>query len=669
MNQDETRAHWGKGEEVWNAWALEMLRHKQGLEDAGSWAVDWFGEGENAETGAWLGEAKADFDGVEFASDASFENYVFPGPAIFDGAHFLGKAAFTNAQFTHVARFQATRCDGDANFKQAKFFHIANFDDAAFASPAEFEKAEFRRETTGPLVPAARFQKTQFASRADFRGAKFIGNAEFIRTVFGGNARFDEAEFQADGIFESAVFEATASLVKTRFMGGAKFNQTRFRREARFGEAEFQKDASFEATEFSGKTLFRLAKIGGDATFQNARFDGEARFVEMRLAGTAIFRAAEFACGADFQSVSFAKPVDFLGSSFDGDTSFEKAVFSQSADFPSAKFKQNVSFADASFLTSANFLQAVFRGRGSFQNVSFNGPAVFSAVQSRIAFVLAGARFAQVPSFHDASFREPPRLDNMTIADPLSLFPVASGEAKSDPRPRLFRGIKACGDPDYTARYRRLRKLASDAQDHQREKAFFAQELRCRRFWQDRPLGRGLARFWLGWLYGGVSDFGRSLMRPLVLWAISIFAFALIYLGQRGAGDFSAAARPAPNFPPWPPDLAFGPMIDWAASAFSWLILSFFNLFTGGGCIAGEGGATAEALYLSLKNSLFFLGWESPDAARRVYACLYGFETSSGTPLVHVPLSVSTTAIVENLVGAIFLGLLLLALRNLLRAR
>jgi hypothetical protein len=100
-----------------------------------------------------------------------------------------------------------------------------------------------------------------------------------------------------------------------------------------------------------------------------------------------------------------------------------------------------------------------------------------------------------------------------------------------------------------------------------------------------------------------------------------------------------------------------------------WFVLSIFNLFAGGGCISGDTGASGEALFLSLKNSLFMLGWESPDAARRVYACLYGFEGQPGSSLLRIPLSVSTTAIIENILGAALLFLFLLALRNLLRAR
>jgi hypothetical protein len=673
MKQEETRAHWGKGEESWNAWALEMLQRKQALEDSGGWAVDWFGEGQNAETEAWLADAKADFDGVEFASDTSFENYVFPGPAIFSQAHFLGKAVLTNVHFAHVARFQGARFDGEANLTEAKFYHIADFDDAAFASVAIFEKAEFLRETTGPLVPAARFHKAQFSARADFRSVKFTGNAEFIRTAFGGHARFDESEFQADANFECAIFEGTASLVKTRFAGAAKFNQAQFRGEARLGEAEFHGAADFEDAQFKGKTTFRLAKLAGETNFERAHFHNDARFSDAQFEGASSFRSAQFVQGADFQGAAFGKPTEFIRSRFTGDANFSNAAFSSKADFSSTKFADTVSFADARFLDTADFPQAIFRDRANFRNVRFTGPATFTAIRSRAAFVLAGARFNQVPSLHDAGFREPPSLDDMSIADQLSLFPVWAAAVEGDPRPRSLRGFKACGDPEHASRYRRLRKLASATQDHEREREFFAQELRCSRFWQDKPFGQGLTRFWLGCLYGSVSNFGRSLTRPLALWAAMIVLFSLAYLGLRRADYFASAIGPvasgAPLFPLWPQQPGFGSVLGWTASVLWWLVLSVFNLFSGGGCIAGDTSASGEALFLSLKNALVALGWESPDAARRVYACLYGYEGTSGAALLRIPLSVSIAAIVENVLAAMLIFLFLLGVRNLLRAR
>lgn len=675
MNAEETETLWKNGAEAWNAWALELLQRKQALEEAGDWAVDWFGEGQNPETEAWLSEAKADFNGVEFASDASFASFVFPGPALFDGAHFIGKADFSGANFANTAQFHGARLDGDANLTEVKFYDLANFDDTVFVAAVNFEKAEFLRETTGPLVPAARFQKTQFGSRIDFRTAKFVGNAEFVRARFGGNARFDEAEFQAEATFEAAFFEGTAGLVRTRFIGAAKFFQSQFLGKARLGETEFLGGASFEDAAFKDDTAFRGAKFGGDTTFQGALFDEATRFDEAQFSEDVNFRSAKFSSTAKLSSASFAKGADFHACKFSDGADFEAVVFSQTVDFPFARFKGRVSFAGSEFAGRANFLQTTFGGRTNFRNATFKGAVEFSAMQSRAPFVMSASHFVRVPDFHDASFKEPPSLDHMTIGDPVSIFLRRTDDNISEPRPRLFRAFGTCGNPEYAARYRRLRKLATETQDYDQEREFFAQELRCRRFWHDKPLGRGLARFWIGWLYGGVSDFGRSLVRPVILLGISTLAFSLVYLGLRRTEYFATATGPvaeaAAVFPAWPEHLEFGNFFAWIGSVVWWFVLSVFNLFAGGGCIAGDSGATGEALFLSLKNSFFFLGWESPDASRRVYSCLYGFENVPGVSeqLMRVPLSVSATAVLQNVIGLTLVVLFLIALRNLLRAR
>lgn len=184
-----------------------------------------------------------------------------------------------------------------------------------------------------------------------------------------------------------------------------------------------------------------------------------------------------------------------------------------------------------------------------------------------------------------------------------------------------------------------------------------------------------MGRFWFGWLYSGVSNFGRSITRPVLLWGLSVLGFSLVYLGLRRSEYFETGpewgAAPAAIFPQWPAGGDFGAIIEWALSAIWWLILSVFNLFAGGGCIAGDTGATAEALFLSFKNSLFFLGWESPDAARRVYGCLYGYETApvTGEAMIRVPLAVSVAATIENIIGVTFIVLFVIAARNMLRTR
>ena len=161
----------------------------------------------------------------------------------------------------------------------------------------------------------------------------------------------------------------------------------------------------------------------------------------------------------------------------------------------------------------------------------------------------------------------------MTVADPVKRFPKWKDAGVSDPR-RFLKFMKVCADPDASVKYRRLKKLAFEAQDLAREQEFFAQEFRCRRFWLDKPFGRGAARFWFGWVYGGVSDFGRSLVRPFALWLSSIFLFAIYFLAQ-GTGA------------------------AWTK------------------CVVGSSDPISEALYLAFRNAFLKMDWNDAVNARR----------------------------------------------------
>ncbi len=214
-------------------------------------------------------------------------------------------------------------------------------------------------------------------------------------------------------------------------------------------------------------------------------------------------------------------------------------------------------------------------------------------------------------------------MDHMLVADQLKRFHSWKKSGISDPRGAFFKFFEVCGDPDGSAKFRRLKKLASEAQDQQREQEFFAQELRCPPLRGDKPFGGGMARFWLGWVYGGVSDFGRSLIRPFLLWLSSIFLFS-VYFFALGSGT-------------------------------SWTK-----------CAVGSSDPISEALYLGFRNAFLKVDWNDAVNARRTLGCLYGVEFG-GTPVL--PPSVASMSLVQAFVSIGFILLFLLALRNLLRLR
>ncbi|NBC88206.1 MAG: hypothetical protein GVX90_01690 [Alphaproteobacteria bacterium] len=614
MSVERTLTRWGEGKESWNAWAEELLQRKARLVESGEWAANPFGEGENAATRDWLDEARADFSDQVFPENVHFAGYIFPGPVVFANCAFSGGATFDDARFEGAAVFNKARFEALASFKRAKFAGIADFDEAAFTADADFENAQFAMESDGPLVIAGRFSRCQFAGRADFRETTFAGNARFTRSRFDEGMRFDAAAFNGAADFACVCAKGIAAFAQARFAGDASLADAELEDEARFAEARFEGEASFERAEFDDGTLFRGAVFAGNATFDGAKFGGRA----------------------GFGACQFAAP----------------------ASFAATRFKREADFAAASF-TDARFHRARFRAPADFESAAFAGDADFSRLRADSALTLAETRFASAPDVLNAQINQPPRLENMRIAAPMRRFRRWS-DGKRDPRPWLFRLMPVARDAQEAARFRQLRHLARAGLDHEREGAFYAQELQAARFWRHRPLGRGAGRFWLGWVYGGIANFGRSVLRPLAIWAVTTVLFALFYLGLR---ETPAPTLAEARLPAWPDTPSLQTVLDWLAGVGEWAFQMIANLYASGSCVVGSGSASAEALYLSFKNSLFFVPWESQLAAQRVYGCLYGLE--GGAPVM--PLAVSVAALVQNVIGVVLLVLAALALRNMLK--
>lgn len=653
MNAEETRALWESGRDAWNEWASEIVKSKGNFEDAGTFALNWFGEAENDETKLWLKVASADFSGMHFEDEADFSGFDFPGPVDFTGATFHRPATFKGAGFQLAARFSHAIFHHDVSFSEAEFQGLALFEETGFAGAAEFERAAFLKEDNGPLTAPAKFQRAHFDGRADFRSVAFAGSLDFSKVKCAAIARFDEAQVKSDASFEGTIFAGVLSFNKAQFAGKAKFTEAQFTGDARFGEAVFKAPVNFDRTQFWGNVSWRDARIEQDASFHDMRVEGETRLRNVKFGGKAVFDELRLKGEADLSEADFAGPVQFRLGQFGGHLRAASCRFAGTTDFTVCQFAKGADFQSSEFQGPATFREARFEGPAFFAGTKFHQTADFSAIQSRVAFVLADADFRGVPSFLEASFHEPPRVDHMSVTDPLRRW-NRWGNGEADPRPRALRLMKVCADPDASAKFRRLKKLASEAQDQTREQEFFAQELRCRRFWYDHPFGRGVAKFWLGWFYGGVANFGRSMLRPFLLWFASIFLFAFYYLSQRDMG--------------WTAAVAEGGTAKLDKSSFFDGIVRLFGAASNavdGACIAARSTPFGESVYLSLRNALLMTGWEDDDTARRTFGCLYGMDG----PYPIVPLSVSTVSLIQMVASAFLIFMFLLALRNLLKVK
>ncbi|MBI1329023.1 MAG: hypothetical protein GC166_03855 [Alphaproteobacteria bacterium] len=559
----------------------------------------WFG-GATFTGDAWFGGAtftgEARFGGATFSGDAWFGGATFTGEARFGDATFSGDAWFGGATFSGYAGFRGATFTGDARFGGATFTGDARFGGATFSGVAWFRGATF----TGD----ARFGDAAFAGVAWFGDATFTGDAWFGGATFTGEARFGDATFTGDAWFGGATFTGEARFGGATFTGEARFGGATFTGDARFGGATFTGDARFDYATFTGDAGFDSATFTGEAWFGSATFTGDAGFCGATFTGVAWIGGATFTGDAGFGGATFARDAGFGGATFTGDARFDSATFTRGAWFDNATFSGNAWFRDATFSGGANFSgTGPFEKRASFEYARFYRGVEFSGRTFRERTEFSKARFHGVPKFHGAKLHPDTRFQNAWFSGesyalpPLSrewfyeaLLHRSNQEAIKEERPaartrlaiwmqgrrrmwdrrgllgrwkaprfggwlfetRRFPELAMVGTArnkdaeEYEIAYRQLRRLCADIGSIEYEGLFHALELKAHRARTDTQIPARIA----SWLYEMLSDYGRSMARPMLAllnaWFLAVIFYLLLFLppyDSAGPGMSEAACR------------------------------------------------------------------------------------------------------------------------------
>lgn len=401
MNEQDTLALWRLGKGAWEGWARSLIEKKKTLTAARSWSTDWYGEGQNDETKAWLQDATADFTKAVFEAAADFTDFTFPGPALFERARFLEAASFTGATFTDNASFDRAQFAA-SDFTGAKFSGFAAFAKTQFAGRASFKNAEFQRVCD--LAPCACFRGAQFCGYAAFSGAQFAGVAEFLKTSFAA-ARFDGCEFRDDALFGAAHFAGPANFSMGRFSG------TRID----FERSAFADSANFSQTHFGASWARLVASGAGCVSFENTRFEKDVSFRKSWFVGESQFKNARFTAPPAFDETLFVLPANFAQAVFPAGASFTGARFEHEANFSEAQFLGACEFTAAKFAADARFPGAHFAAPAKFVCAEFMGIADFHGVAAEAELAFEGAKCASTPDFAEGKLAEAPSLDKLII--------------------------------------------------------------------------------------------------------------------------------------------------------------------------------------------------------------------------------------------------------------
>ena len=412
---------------------------------------------------------------------------------------------------------------------------------------------------------------------------------------------------------------AEADFSHRDFEDAVDFSNFHFPGDALFDFANFQGHANFGSTEFHGTANFSWVNFSKSCEFTESTFTEKAEFYETKFKNFADLTGAKFLNIANFRFTKFSDNSYFWSAEFEGSASFNRATFSDRADFMEAKFNSTADFVEATFFRDAYFGGAKFEVDAEFQQCSFNSAAyfgassfkklaTFSGISGKSVFSLNNVKFSNVPDFTEAHFEEAPQFDSVDL-EPVRFQKLQAREL----------------DTNIPSRWRALRRLANQAHDYEHELQFLKCEIIARRRTKDKLTH---ARFWFGWIYQLLSDFGRSMWLPLFWLGFSLLLFATIYACQSTADWYQPLIEPV-------------------------------------SCKDGSGTRQTIALGVSVINAFPFAAINSSDLLNQFYACLYGIQEN--VPVI--PYVVTFVSIIQFFVSAVLLFLFLLAVRNNFRIK
>jgi len=291
-----------------------------------------------------------------------------------------------------------------------------------------------------------------------------------------------------------------------------------------------------------------------DAYFPGHVICRNSRFFSLNCKSAIFAMECSFRCifdfDSDFSGTLFHDRVTFNACHFFGRCTFEHCAFLDDASFINSKFSNEIALRSALFASKAEFANTSFERPLFCANAEFRNLADFSCTDPGTATIAWGEfvgckfagevnferrKFTTQLDFRNARFQSAPRFDG-TMVPFSTIFPPVENFLDWQRAHRLKSGGFLFRSPSYYAhynqlsnRYRTLRHLMKQ-QDAYREEAMFW-ELEMRATEHSLPIHRpgNWLLLLISILYRISARYGNSISRPIALWFILLFVFAIAY--------------------------------------------------------------------------------------------------------------------------------------------
>jgi uncharacterized protein YjbI with pentapeptide repeats len=305
-------------------------------------------------------------------------------------------------------------------------------------------------------------------------------------------------------------------------------------------EADLTVSAEAEIIDLSG------LKVEGDLAFNEVTVE-TVDAIGLEVAGKADFTDLVVTEAADFSESSWGRKADFIHAKLNQPT-FNNADFQGRSWFDAATFTGEVSFSEAHFRNAVSFKDVKWKGEpkdhvGAFRQTRFESFVDFRS-----------AAFEAFSAFNGANFKGEIRFLRGAFTDDRLVHRLLRNAKGDDAKVELEYGFRA------------LKQAAENVRDRHLEQVFFRYELLARRSQEATPTPERLASK----VYGVVSNYGSSFIRPLLFAALLWALFIPTYLAL-GAMTGAAAYNDL--------TLAGGPLHPGWLTAIDLSSRSMFNLF------------------------------------------------------------------------------------------
>lgn len=343
-----------------------------------------------------------------------------------------------------------------------------------------------------------------------------ISHGHFSRFIFPGRVSFEGGLINQEAHFVNALFTAGAVFIKANFKDNVYFSSATFIKEPQFSRAAFDKEAYFLRAHFKDKADFSIATFAQDANFSEAEFSKRASFNMAAFTGNACFKEATFKGDAHFRHTIFTMGADFTYVTFNKQAIFQHTLFHCSSDFSFSVAERDIDFSNAYFLNRSqnsfetDFSHMVVKGSMLMNKVGFGSSRYYNAddphnlkAKKLIESYVLTSRVHPVPNF--IGLKVPEVLD------------LRSAEIKYHAHMH---------DMLASAKFKKLKEIATKTQQHGKVVEYFRQEYRHKKY-SGEPLS------WMRlkvWFYEVFARCGTSAIRPILWIAALIPLFALGYI-------------------------------------------------------------------------------------------------------------------------------------------